>query len=148
MNSLFLAVAALTLTAGMAFAGEGNGDPFPFAAGSAAVADIPTSPAQMTGQTPLLTKMPPDAVPYGRTAMASTLRQYTAVALSRGTLLPSDGNQGAEQTANSAPPGFQEGTGADQRADSVQRYMAQPQGGNRAQAYAHAEPAGLAATGG
>src|SRR5947209_5819159 len=141
MKSLVLAVTALTLTAGAAFAGEGNGDPFPFAAGPVAVADIPTSPAQMTGQTPLLTKMPPNSVPYGTTTMAATLRQYAFVPLTRGALLPSDGSQGAVQAANSAPPGFQEGTAADQHADTLQRYLAQQQGGNGAQGYQRSEQA-------
>src|SRR4051794_15380899 len=148
MKSLFLAVAALTLTAGVAFAGEGNGDPFPFSAGPVAVADIPTTPAQMTGQTPLFTKMPPNSVPYGRTAMRATLGQYAAVPITGGTLLPSDGSQGAVQAANSAPPGFQEGTAADQRADSLQRYLAQQQGGSSAQAYTRSEQGLPAAAGG
>jgi hypothetical protein len=148
MKSMILVAAVLSLTAGAALAGEGNGDPFPFAAGTAAVADVPTSPTQMTGQTPLMTKMPPNSVPYGRTAMEATLRQYATVPVSGGTLVPSDGTQGAVQTANSAPPGFHEGTAADQRADALQRYLAQQQRGNANHAYAHYNQAGRAAAGG
>ena len=148
MKSMIFVAAVLSLTAGAAFAGEGNDDPFPFAAGTAVVADVPTSPTQMTGQTPLMTKMPPNSVPYGRTTMEATLRQYATVPVTGGTLLPSDGSEGAVQTANSAPPGFQEGTAADQRADALQRYSAQHQHGNAVRGYAHYNQTGRAAAGG
>jgi hypothetical protein len=148
MKHLLLAASLLTVMAGAALAGEGNGDPFPFAAAGAVVADVPTSPAQMTGQTPQMAKMPPNSVAYGRREMAATLHQYVTAPVTQGTLLPSDGSQAALQSANSAPHGFQEGTAADARTDALQRYSAARSLGNARQGHAQLLDRGRAAAGG
>jgi hypothetical protein len=139
MKFLLIAASVLTLSAGAAFAGEGNGEPFPLSGGQA-VADVPTNVIQMTGQTPMMTKMPPNAVPYGRTAMATAIRQYTNVPVTTGDVLPTTGSQAPLQTANSLPPNFEDGTVPYEQAQSVDRYVAQHDTGQNARAYTQAPP--------
>jgi hypothetical protein len=139
MKSLLLATAILSLSVGAAFAGEGNGNPFPFAASGAMVADMPLTPQQQTGTTPMMTKNPPNSVPQGKTAMASATRQYGSVSFTAGAgVLPTNGSQGAVQTADSLPPGFQNGTVAYEQAASVQRHLAQQDRAATQRAYARA----------
>ena len=135
MKFLLIAASVLTLSAGAAFAGEGNGEPFPLSGGQP-VADIPTNVIQMTGQTPMMTKMPPNSVPYGRTAMATAIRQYTNVPVTTGDVLPTTGSQAPLQTANSLPPNFEDDTVAYEQAESVQHYLAQHGAGSASQAHA------------
>jgi hypothetical protein len=138
MKSLLLATAILSLSVGAAFAGEGNGNPFPFAASGALVADMPLTPEQQTGQTPMMTKNPPNSVPHGQTAMAGAIRQYGSVPFAAGdAVLPTNGSQGVVQTANSLPPGFENGTVPYEQAASVQRYLAQQDRAATQQAYAN-----------
>ena len=137
MKSLLLATAILSLSVGAAFAGEGNGNPFPLAASGGLVADMPLTPEQQTGTTPMMTKNPPNSVPQGPTAMASATRQYGSVPFAAGhTVLPTNGSQGAVQTANSLPPSFENGTVPYQQAGSVQRYLAQQDRAATQRAYA------------
>jgi hypothetical protein len=89
-----IAAAAMSLLAGAAFAGEGNGDPFPFAA--------PTRPVQ-TGPlayhgVPAYQNPYPFSVPN--------------VGWNTEAVLPTNGSQGVVQTANSLPAGFANGTTA------------------------------------
>ena len=82
----------IVLRGAVALAGEGNGNPFPFS-GSSAIADVPTNVIQMTGQTPLMTKNPPNSVPNGNRAMATAIRQYAGVPVTSGDVLPTTGSQ-------------------------------------------------------
>jgi hypothetical protein len=136
MKLFLIAASVLALSTGAAFA-EGNGEPFPFFGGQAAAA-VPTHVIQMTGQTPLMTKMPPNSVSYGRTAMATAIRQYVAVPVTSGRVLPTTGSQAPVQTANSLPPGFEDGTVPYEQAQSVERYLAQQGAGQTGRAYTQA----------
>lgn len=139
-----IAAAILALSAGTALAGEGAGNPFPFSAPNGAVADVPVAVQQMTGQTPLLTKNPPNSVPYGWRDMTTAMRQYATAPIMGGNVLPTNGSQGAVQTANSLPSGFEAGTVPYEQAQSVQRYLAQQNAGVPHQSYAQVRhPAGL-----
>ena len=123
MKFLLIAASVLAMSTGAAFAGEGNGNPFPFAGGQA-IADVPTNVIQ-TGQTPMMTRMPPNSVSYSRTAMAAAIRQYANVPVTTGQVLPTNGSQAPVQTANSLPPNAEDGTVAYEQAQSVGRYLAQ-----------------------
>ena len=136
MKYLIIAASLLSLSAGAAFAGEGQGDPFGYNAPGPIMTDIPTSPVQANGQTPLFAKLPPTSTSYGRTTMAGALRQFESVPVTSGTVLPSDGSQGEVQSANSLPRGFEQGTVAYEQAQSVQRYLAQQDQRNAHRAYA------------
>jgi hypothetical protein len=137
LKSLMLAAAVLSLSTGVALAGEGNGNPFPFSGGSA-IADVPTNVIQMTGQTPLMTKNPPNSVPNGNRAMATAIRQYAGVPVKSGDVLPTTGSQAPVQTANSLPRNFEDGTVPYEQAQSVQRYFAQQRAGQSQRAYTQA----------
>jgi hypothetical protein len=105
MKSL-VAAAALSLVAGTAFAGEGNGDPFPFQAPGNTVA------------TATVAHLPPhDTDPFPFRA--------PGVPWSAAQMLPGNGSDGSMQTANSLPPNFENGTSAYEQAQSVGRYLAQ-----------------------
>lgn len=137
LKSLILAAAVLSLSTGVALAGEGNGNPFPFSRGQA-IADVPTNVIQMTGQTPMMTKMPPNSVPNGNSAMAAAIRQYASVPVTFGDVLPTAGSQAPVQTANSLPRNFEDGTVPYEQAQSVQRYLAQQSAGQSQRAYTQA----------
>ncbi len=142
MKSMLLATALLTLSVGAAFAGEGNGNPFPFNANGPVTANIPLVAAEETGQTPMMFKMPPNSVSYGRTAMATAIGHYRTVTATTGEVLPTNGSQGVVQTANSLPVGFENGTVAYEQYASVQRYLAQQDAASAQRAFAHAAQPG------
>lgn len=85
-----IAATALSLVAGAAFAGEGQGDPFPFAAPPVSVSMQGYKQAPGTSQNPFPFTAPGQVV-------------------STSAVLPSSGSNGVVQTANSLPPGFMSG---------------------------------------
>jgi hypothetical protein len=95
----------LTVSAGRAFAGEGNGDPFPFRAN----AYVTTSPAFMADTRS-------DAYPQqtGNNVQPSSLAQ----------LEPTPGSERLVQTTFSLPRGAGTGTAAYGRMQSVRRHVA------------------------
>ncbi len=110
-NTMFVAAGfaaagfALSLSAGWAFAGEGNGDPFPFranphvATGPAFVADTGSSAYPQ---------------PTGNRVQLSSLAQ----------LEPAPGSEAPIQTAHSLPRGAGQGTVAYAQMQSLHRYWA------------------------
>ena len=115
-------VAALSL-ATTAFAGEGNGDPFPFRAPASSFSA--SSPARDTG-----------SAQY----QGYTLAQPSAT-FSNATL-PENGQDGPVQTANSLPAGFANGTAAYMTAQSTDRWFAQQAEHRFAQAHTASRPRG------
>ncbi len=113
MKTTLLAAAALSLiTATTARAGEGNGEPFPFHAPG------------VTTYVPFATY----AADTGSAAYPDLAgRSSQVVTAGNSDLLPTVGSEGAVQTANSLPHGFEDGTVALGQAQSVQRYLAQQQ---------------------
>ena len=110
MKTSFLAISALALMIGTAHAeSEGNGDPFPNAAPRAVVANQVLSD---TGS---------ETTPHYGRAIA---------VLTQGDLLPTNGSEGAVQTANSLPTGAAEGTVAYAQARSMRQWVAARQGTN------------------
>lgn len=101
----FAVLATAAMPAGAAFAGEGNGDPFPLLQVPALVAN------------PVASDAGSQAYP---TFASAPLATVTA-----GGTLPANGSQGPVQTANSLPSGFETGTVAYAQAQSVRRYLAQ-----------------------
>ena len=85
-----IATAALSLLAGAAFAGEGNGDPFPYSA-----------PGQVVSLKNYKQAAPAKQNPYPFTVPGTPMVI--------GQILPTNGSAGAVQTANSLPPGFENG---------------------------------------
>lgn len=85
-----IAAAALSLVAGAAFAGEGNGDPFPFTAAGQVMTLNNYKQAAGANQNPYPFTMPGTRMVVGQ-------------------VLPSNGSAGAVQTANSLPAGFSDG---------------------------------------
>ena len=138
MRNILLVAAVLGPFAGAAFAGEGNGDPFPFAATGSIMADVPTSPTEETGTTPMWFKNPPNSVPGNQAEMARANRNYLYVGSASGGVLPTNGSEGATQTANSMPAGAEQGTAAYETAQSVARYWAQRQAPQQRPAVAQA----------
>ena len=102
---LVAAVLALSLPAGEAFAGEGNGDPFPFRA----TAHVTTGPAFVAD-----TGSAAYPQPTGNSTQPSSLAQ----------LEPAPGSEAPVQTAASLPPGAGTGTVAYAQTRSLQRYWA------------------------
>ncbi len=103
MKLTILAVAgALSLVAGTAFAGEGNGEPFPFQGTTQVVAN---------------------AVASDTGSQAYPSSSGLSIVVTAGGTLPTNGSQGAVQTANSLPRGFENGTVAYAQAQSVNRYL-------------------------
>jgi hypothetical protein len=140
MRKILLVIAVLSTSTAAAFAGEGNGDPFPFAATGPMVAAVPTSPTQETGTTPMWFKNPPNSLPDSQAAVASANRNYLYVGSTNGNVLPTNGSEGAVQTANSMPAGAEQGTAAHETAQAVARYWAQQQA-NQAARTAQVSPA-------
>ena len=87
---MFVMAAALAVVAGAAFAGEGNGDPFPFQAPTHPVSLNNYKQAASASQNPF---------PFTVPGTASVADQ----------VLPTNGSNGVVQTANSLPPGFEDG---------------------------------------
>lgn len=104
MKTILIAAAALALTAGGAWAGEGNGEPF--GNGAAGRFRVPVVAFNDTGSTG-----------YIRTERALPR-------LANAELLPQTGSEVPVQTANSLPVGAEEGTVAYAQALSVQRWVA------------------------
>lgn len=107
--TLYAAIAALLLAAVPAFAGEGNGEPFPYAAPAAAGAVTATLQPRDVGAAayPDIAGLPGADLP--RLA---------------GAVLPTTGSAGAVQTANSLPAGFAEGTAVYVQAQQIERWVA------------------------
>ena len=106
MTRTFFATAALALgvSAGGAFAGEGNGDPFPFQAS-----------AQVTKNPALVADTGSSAYPQPRgSVQPSSLAQ----------LEPAFGSEAPVQTALSLPRGAGKGTVADARMQGLSRSLA------------------------
>ena len=85
-----IAVVALSVSAGAAFAGEGNGDPFPFRAAPLSVTLNNYHQAKGKNQDPFPFKAP-------------------SMPMVQNEVLPTNGAAGIVQTANSLPPGFENG---------------------------------------
>ncbi len=112
MTKFTLLAAAALLSLGTAaitpaFAGEGNGDPFPAASFSST--RVPHQAARDVGQSQY-----PNVV--GRPGSNLT-------ALANEQVLPAPGNNQPVQTANSLPRGFDQGTVTYAQATSVQNWM-------------------------
>ncbi len=110
MNKTILAAALLALTIGVAHAeSEGNGDPFPNAAARAIVANqvLSDTGSETTPQ-------------YGR----------AVTVLTQGDILPTNGSEGAVQTANSLPVGAEQGTVQYAQARSMNQWVAAHGGTN------------------
>ena len=139
MKTIFLAAAvAASLGIAPAFAGEGNGDPFPFSAQSL-TADTATVPQRLAdtgsqgypnvaGRAGTGLQNPAG----GSQQFADTGSQAYPDVSGRagsdlpslaGDVLPTNGSQGAVQTANSLPARFEEGTVAYAQATRVHNWM-------------------------
>ncbi len=139
MKTIFLAAAvALSLGAAPAFAGEGNGDPFPFSAQSPAVSTYAAQPRFAdTGSNAY-----PDVAGRAGTGLANPAgpqvqfadtgsnaypnvvgRPGSDLPSLAGDVLPTNGSQGAVQTANSLPARFEEGTVAYAQATQVRNWL-------------------------
>ena len=105
---IFAAVAGLGLAMGTAFAGEGAGDPFPFRAPGVVT---------FTKGMAVLPGVATDPFPFRANGTVTT------TAMSEQTL-PMNGSQDTVQTANSLPFGFENGTVAFARKESVEQYRA------------------------
>ena len=151
MKSLYLAAAvALSFGAAPAFAGEGNGDPFPFSAGDQTTTYAAQQQYADTGSQayPHVAGRPGAGLenPAGSQAQfADTGSQAYPSIVGRagsdlpslaGDVLPTNGSQGVVQTANSLPARFEEGTVAYAQAKSVQNWTVAHNG--RAAAFAAA----------
>ena len=108
-TSLRAMIAVAALTIGLpAYAGEGDGPDFPGLLQPHAVVANPT--ISQTGS---------EAYPV---AVGTVLNPVVA-----GNVVQPNGSEGIVQSANSAPPGFANGTPAAQYAQSVSRYWASRQ---------------------
>lgn len=102
MNKILVAASLFALMMGAAQAGEGNGEPFSNTTAHSVVANQVLSD---TGSE--------SAPAYGP----------GVTVLTQGDVLPTNGSEGVVQTANSLPPGFEDGTVAYAQAQSVQRWV-------------------------
>ncbi len=138
MKTIFLAAAvAASLGIAPAFAGEGNGDPFPFSADlTARTAAVPQQFADTGSQAyPSVAGRPGTGLQNptgGSQQFADTGSQAYPDVSGRagsdlpslaGDVLPTNGSQGAVQTANSLPTRFEEGTVAYAQANRVHNWM-------------------------
>ncbi len=103
MKTTFIAAALLALSMGAAYAGEGNGEPFPNTASTGNV--VANQVLSDTGSE--------TAPHFGR----------GVTFLTQGDVLPTDGTESVVQTANSLPRSFETGTVAYAQAQSVQRWV-------------------------
>jgi len=107
--TILAAVAAMSLGLAPAMAGEGNGEPFPNNAGSLTIHTVLAAPQVAdTGSAGY-----PNFAGY----VGSNLPALA------GNVLPSNGSQGAVQTANSLPAHFEEGTVAYAQANRIHNWM-------------------------
>lgn len=123
MKTLFLAAVALSLGLAPAFAGEGNGEPFPNTAESFTARATTPSQYADTGS---------NAYPNVAGRPGSDLPGLA------GDVLPANGSEGAVQTANSLPARFEEGTVAYAQATRVRDWMVAH--AQRSAAFASAAP--------
>ena len=125
-NTLFAAMAVLSLgvaSVAPALAGEGNGEPFD------------------NNQTVLTTHSVRSAYSYANGARDVGSNQYPSAVGRAGTnvtalnndVLPSNGSEGAVQTANSLPRSFENGTVAYAQAQSVRNWMVAHSGARQPQ---------------
>ena len=135
MKTIFLAAAvAASLGIAPAFAGEGNGNPFPFSAqglnaapqrfadtGSQAYPNVAGRPGAdlrtPDGGLQQFADTGSQAYPDVSGRVGSDLPRLA------GDVLPTNGSQGAVQTANSLPTRFEEGTVAYAQATRVRNWM-------------------------
>lgn len=103
MKTPFIAAAFLALTMGAAYAGEGNGEPFPNTASSGSL--VANQVLSDTGS-----ETPPH---FGR----------GVIELTEGNVLPTNGSESAVQTVNSLPRSFEMGTVAYAQTESVHRWV-------------------------
>ncbi len=109
MRTLFLAAAvAFSLGLAPAFAGEGNGEPFPNTAESFTARTTTSFQHADTGS---------NAYPNVAGRPGSDLPALA------GDVLPANGSEGTVQTANSLPAHFEEGTVAYAQATRVRNWM-------------------------
>jgi len=110
MKHLILAaIVASSLGLAPAMAAEGGREPFPNNAGS------------VTGRMALVT---PQVADTGSAAYPNVVgRPGSDLPQLAGDILPTNGSEGAVQTANSLPAGFEEGTVAYAQANSVRNWM-------------------------
>lgn len=108
MKTLLAAVAVAVLGFSSAYAAEGNSEPFATNTPPAATRIIRQAQAPDTGsaQYPNVIGRPGSNLP-----------------LLLGDVLPANGSEGAVQTANSLPRGFEEGTVTYVQAQSINRWM-------------------------
>jgi hypothetical protein len=139
MKSLYLAAAvALSIGAAPAFAGEGNGDPFPFSAGGQTTRTYaaPQQYADTGSQAyPHVAGRPgtgldnpagsqPQFADTGSQAYPNiTGRAGSDLPSLAGNVLPTNGSQGIVQTANSLPAHFEDGTVPYMQAARVRNWM-------------------------
>lgn len=110
MKTLFLAAAvAFSFGLAPAFAGEGNGEPFPTVA---------------EGFTARTASAPQQFADTGSSAYPDVAgRPGSDLPGLAGDVLPTNGSEGAVQTANSLPARFEEGTVAYAQANRVHNWM-------------------------
>ncbi|HYZ63378.1 MAG TPA: hypothetical protein VE650_13075 [Acetobacteraceae bacterium] len=141
MRKFVFAAAALSLaaiTSLPAYAAEGNGDPFPPATDGTQIFSGGMLPT--TGHAGVLqsaNSLPPGwangtaPVQYAQSVNRYFAQQGNGVSstqtaeVTAGGVLPSNGQGGVVQSANSLPPGWADGTAPVQYAQSVNRYFAQ-----------------------
>lgn len=106
-TTILTAIAILGLAAAPAFAGEGNGDPFPNRQVATTRILRPAFSADVgSNQFPSIAGRPGSNLP-----------------LLAGAVLPSEGSEAPVQTANSLPRGFEEGTVAYAQARSINAWQ-------------------------
>ena len=109
MRTTLLAAAIALTFAAPAFAGEGNGNPFPNNAGALVTVTTNARVADVGSEAPIN--------PVGRPG--------TQLATLSNELLPGTGREAPVQTANSLPAGFEVGTVAYAQAQSINHYFAE-----------------------
>lgn len=109
MKTMILAaIVASSLGLAPAMAAEGNGEPFPN------YASVTSSP----------TRIAPQVADTGSSAYPNVAgRPGSDLPRLAGDVLPSNGSEGAVQTANSLPAHFEEGTVAYAQATSIHNWM-------------------------
>lgn len=125
MKTMILAaIVASSLGLAPAMAGEGNGEPFPNYASATSYA----------------TRTAPQVADTGSSAYPNVAgRPGSDLPRLAGDVLPSNGSEGAVQTANSLPAHFEEGTVAYAQATSIHNWMVAHAARN-APVYASAAP--------
>ena len=108
MKTIIAAVAVLGLSFAPAFAAEGNSEPF--------ANNTTTAGTRIIRQ--------PQALDTGSAQYPNVVgRPGSNLPLLAGNVLPSNGSEGAVQTANSLPRGFEQGTVVYAQAQSINSWM-------------------------